>query len=74
MSLENNETNGSDFIECSNLRTSVLNNIKMKATLVETEAVSLPMIKLDIRYVKTYYFKNFKENKGRLQGGKERNS
>ena len=49
MSLENNETNGSDFSECSNLRTSVLNNIKMKATLVETEAVSLPMIKLDIR-------------------------
>ena len=49
MPLENSETNGSDFIECSNFRTSVLNNIKSKATLVETEAVSLPMIKLDIR-------------------------
>lgn len=49
MPLENSETNGSDFIECSNFRTSVLNHIKIKATLVETEAVSLPMIKLDIR-------------------------
>lgn len=46
MPLENSETNGSDFIECSNFRTSVLNHIKIK---VKTEAVSLPMIKLDIR-------------------------
>lgn len=39
--LENNETNGSDLIECSNLRTFELN--KQKATLVETDEVSESM-------------------------------